>query len=325
MHGTLSKQTIGVVGSGSEEHEDHARAVGEILADLGVNLLTGGGRGVMTAVSRAFTQRRGRRGICIGIIPCASEADRVTPKPGYPNEFVELAVYTHLPYSGPQGTHDLSRNHINILSCVAVIALPGELGTAAEVSLAIRYNRPVIAFSRDPGMVRHFPPSVRRVTSIDDVREFLRAHIDDYDFIAPGDVREWRAYHDIRRRVLFEARGQFGVYDDTRPEETASGHHPRLLLHRGDPVGVIRIDIEGTTAIFRRVAVRADAQRLGHGRALLSLAQRFAQAEGCSRLLSHVALDAVGFYRKCGFASEHEDGGEPSGRESVVMTKRLQP
>ena len=78
--------------------------LGETLADLGVNLLTGGGGGVMTSVSRAFTRRPNRRGICIGIIPCASESDRATPRDGYPNEFVELAIYTHLPYSGAQGT-----------------------------------------------------------------------------------------------------------------------------------------------------------------------------------------------------------------------------
>jgi GNAT superfamily N-acetyltransferase len=138
-------------------------------------------------------------------------------------------------------------------------------------------------------------------------------------------VAEWRAYHDIRRSVLFEARGQFGVYNEAHPDDRASGHHPRLLLHRGDPVGVIRVDIEGTTAILRRVAVRSDAQRLGHGRVLLSLAQRFAQAEGCSRLLSYVAREAVGFYRKCGFASDHEVGDEPSGDQSVFMTKRIQP
>jgi uncharacterized protein (TIGR00725 family) len=321
----VSNQTVGVVGSGSVEHEDHARAVGELLADLGVNLLTGGGQGVMAAVSRAFTQSVRRRGICIGIIPCAGETDRTERKRDYPNKFVELPIYTHLPYSGHQGTHDLSRNHINILSCVALIALPGEHGTAAEVSLAIRYNRPVIAFARNPGLVRHFPSSVRRVARIEDVSDFLGTHVDPYDFIAPSDVAEWRAYHDIRRRVLFEERGQFGVYDDTRPDETAPGHHSRLLLHRGDPVGVVRVDVEGTTAILRRVAVRSDAQRLGHGRALLSLAQRFARAEGCSRLLSHVAPDAVGFYRKCGFVREHEGGDDPDGREPVVMTKSLQP
>jgi uncharacterized protein (TIGR00725 family) len=153
--------------------------VGEALADLGVNLLTGGGRGVMTAVSRAFTQRPRTRGICIGIIPCESEADRVTPKAGYPNEFVELAIYTHLPYSGQQGMHDLSRNHINVLSCVAIIALPGELGTASEVSLAMRYGRPLVAYSPIPAMVQHYPQSVRRVDRIDDVKEFLRTYLSD--------------------------------------------------------------------------------------------------------------------------------------------------
>jgi uncharacterized protein (TIGR00725 family) len=174
---TLAKYTVGVVGSGRSEHEESARAVGEALADLGVNLLTGGGAGVMNAVSRAFTLHTPRRGICIGIIPCASEADRATPKPGYPNHFVELAIYTHLPFSGRQGTHDLSRNHINILSCAAVVALPGEDGTAAEVSLALRYGRPIVAFSLNPSLVEHFPPTVQRVTDIDDVKAFLRTYL----------------------------------------------------------------------------------------------------------------------------------------------------
>jgi uncharacterized protein (TIGR00725 family) len=171
---TLAKHTVGVVGSGHSEHEESARAVGEALADLGVNLLTGGGAGVMNAVSRAFTRHTRRRGICIGIIPCASEADRATPKPGYPNNFVELALHTHLPFSGLQGTHDLSRNHINILSCAAIVALPGEDGTAAEVSLALKYGRPIVAFSPNPSLVEHFPPGVKRVADIDDVKAFLR-------------------------------------------------------------------------------------------------------------------------------------------------------
>ena len=78
MPSLLSNQTVGVIGSGTFEHGEYAHAVGELLADLGVNLLTGGGRGVMTAVSRAFTQRPRTRGICIGIIPCESETDRAT-------------------------------------------------------------------------------------------------------------------------------------------------------------------------------------------------------------------------------------------------------
>ena len=178
MRPALSMQTVGVVGSGTLEHADEARPVGELLADLGVNLLTGGGSGVMRAVSRAFIQRGGGRGICIGIIPCTSEADRSTPKPGYPNEFVELAIYTHLPYSGQQGTDDLSRNHINVLSCAAIVALPGEHGTAAEVSLAVRYGKPVIAYSGRSSLVRHFPEPVRRVESIGEVETFLRQQLE---------------------------------------------------------------------------------------------------------------------------------------------------
>ena len=177
MPPTLARKTVGVMGSGTNEHEEHARAIGELLADLGVNLLTGGGRGVMRSVSRAFTRHPGRTGICIGIIPCESESHRDAPKAGYPNEFVELAIYTHLPYSGAQGTHDLSRNHINVLSSVAVVALPGEEGTASEVSLALRYRKPVIAYSHIPGLLDRLPQSVRRVDRVDLVREFLRPYV----------------------------------------------------------------------------------------------------------------------------------------------------
>jgi len=177
MPAILSKQTVGVIGSGTSEHESTSHAVGELLADLGVNLLTGGGRGVMTAVGRAFTQHQRKRGISIGIIPCESETDRVTPRAGYPNEYVELAIYTHLPLSGDQGTHDLSRNHVNVLSCVAIIALPGEAGTVSEIELAIRYGRPLIAYSPDSSLVKHFPPSVRRAGNINDVKDFLRTQL----------------------------------------------------------------------------------------------------------------------------------------------------
>src|ERR1041385_4373452 len=121
MNAVLADKTVGVLGSGVDEHEALAREVGELLAQRGVNLLTGGGRGVMRSVSRAFTQASRTCGICIGIIPCFSDRERARPKDGYPNEFVELAIYTHLPLSAERGTEDLSRNHINVLSCTALI------------------------------------------------------------------------------------------------------------------------------------------------------------------------------------------------------------
>jgi GNAT superfamily N-acetyltransferase len=145
--------------------------------------------------------------------------------------------------------------------------------------------------------------------------------MEDHELVTPIDPADWRAYHDIRRRVLFESRGQFGVYDENRPDERAPGKYPKLLLYRRDPVGVVRIDIDATTAIFRRVAIRADVQRLGHGRVLLMLARRFAEESGCVKLASYVAPDAVEFYQRCGFAI-----GSPSAQNEhgpVYMVKSL--
>ena len=173
----VARQTVGVMGSGTDEHDSLARKIGELLASLGVNLLTGGGPGVMTSVSRAFVQARGPRGVCIGIIPCFSESERTRPKDGYPNPYVELPIFTHLPYSGPRGKDDLSRNHINVLTSAAVIALPGEAGTASEVSLAVDYRKPVIAYSPEMHLVEHFSRSVARATTLREVEEFLALHL----------------------------------------------------------------------------------------------------------------------------------------------------
>jgi uncharacterized protein (TIGR00725 family) len=177
MDAIVANQTVGVIGSGTDEHDALGLEIGELLATFGVNLLTGGGGGVMTSVSRAFVQASRRRGICIGIIPCFSESERWRPKDGYPNPYVELSIYTHLPYSGPRGKDDLSRNHINILSSVAVIALPGEQGTASEVSLAVDYKKPVIAYSPQKHLVEHFSKSVSRATTLREVEEFLGRHV----------------------------------------------------------------------------------------------------------------------------------------------------
>ena len=76
MSSIVASRTVGVIGSGTDEHTTLAEQIGMLLARLGVNLLTGGGRGVMTAVSRAYARTERERGICIGVLPCASEADR---------------------------------------------------------------------------------------------------------------------------------------------------------------------------------------------------------------------------------------------------------
>ena len=95
----------------------------------------------MTSVAEAFAAVPGRAGLVVGIIPCSS-GDAAVPKRGYPNPFVELAIMTHLPLSGADGTDDRSRNHINVLTSDVLVALPGGAGTGSEVALAVRYGRP---------------------------------------------------------------------------------------------------------------------------------------------------------------------------------------
>jgi SLOG-like protein len=90
---------------------------------------------------------------------------------------VELAIYTHLPYSGDRGKERLSRNHINVLSCDAIVALPGGAGTASEVSLAVQYRKPIIVFSSDEARVGHFSPDAPRAVTLNDVARFLDKHL----------------------------------------------------------------------------------------------------------------------------------------------------
>lgn len=175
----LAATTVGVMGSGVDEHEGLAEPLGRLLASLSVNLLTGGGEGVMRAVARSYCRARREAGISIGVVPCESVGERSRPPAGYPNEFVELPILTHLPHTGARGADDLSRNHINILTPAVIIALPGGAGTASEVDLALRYRRPVAIYCPDAEQVRDFPPAVRRLSTLDQVCEFVAGHIRD--------------------------------------------------------------------------------------------------------------------------------------------------
>jgi GNAT superfamily N-acetyltransferase len=147
--------------------------------------------------------------------------------------------------------------------------------------------------------------------------------MDAHTLVTPATPSEWESFHRIRREVLFEARGRFGVYNAEHPDDRAPNNHPKLLVHMGEHVGVVRIDIAGPVAGLRRVAIRADVQRRGHGRALLRLAERFARDAGCTQLVSRVAPDAVGFYQRFGFIVAEDGANGQTGRESVLMTKQL--
>jgi len=112
----------------------------------------------------------------------------------------------------------------------------------------------------------------------------------------------WRAYHFIRRHVLYELRGRVD-YDEGHPDEQAEGHMPLLFLWDGQPVGVARLDQERDTGTVRMVAVLPVHQRQGIGTAMMHALERFAEGRGIRHLHVHAAYDAAAFYEKLGWTT----------------------
>ncbi len=183
----LRPKTIGVMGSGKQPWPELAAPLGRALALAGFHLLTGGGQGVMTSVSEAFCAVPQRIGRSIGIVPTEAvggtdggdDGQTGVPGtfravPGYPNPFVEVPILSPLPRhlpDAPPGT--LSRNHINVLSSDAIVALPGNHGTRNEVGLAVHYGKPVILFGQSEYFA-DMPAWLVRTVSLDTVMDFVR-------------------------------------------------------------------------------------------------------------------------------------------------------
>ena len=146
----------------------------------------------MAAVSKSFSDTPNRQGLVIGILPCdeslkkprdgyptskdgypTPQDEHPTLKDGYPNQWVEIPVRTHLPLSGERGTEPMSRNHINVLTSDVIVALSGDAGTLSEVRLAVRYERPVIAFVESDQEIPGLPDSVPISSTLEDVRTFV--------------------------------------------------------------------------------------------------------------------------------------------------------
>lgn len=166
------RKVIGVMGSGQQEHRELVVPLARWIAEHGFDLLTGAGSGVMRAAAEAFIAVEGRRGISIGIVPGEVVEGDYRPRTGYPNPGIELPVYTHLPLSGEQGRDPMSRNHINVLTAHALVALPGGPGTASEATLALLYDKPLILYG-PPDAFRRFPAGLERTPSLERVCDFL--------------------------------------------------------------------------------------------------------------------------------------------------------
>lgn len=178
---------VGVMGSGTEEHRARSEPLGRWLAEMGAHLLTGGGGGVMAAVSEAFASVAERRGSVIGVLP--SDADRDRAKSGYPNGWVEIPIRTHLPLTGDRGLEPMSRNHINVMSSDVLVALPGGPGTGSEVALALRYGRPIVAFLDHREQIPGLAVEVPVARNLADVRRFIEGALAGRGRDARGSMR----------------------------------------------------------------------------------------------------------------------------------------
>ncbi|MBN2515762.1 MAG: TIGR00725 family protein [Deltaproteobacteria bacterium] len=145
---------IGIMGSHKNDSPavKEAYALGEAVAHRGYVLLTGGGGGVMKAASEGA---HCSGGLVIAILP----SEKKRPLKGYPNEFVDIPIYT--------GMYD-ARNIINAKTPDIIIALDGSAGTLSEIAIALKSGTPVIGL--------HCP----RIDLVDD----------DYEFISVDTVNE---------------------------------------------------------------------------------------------------------------------------------------
>ena len=78
----MRRRVVAVIGSG-QTADPACVEIGQLIASLGVDLLTGGGRGVMEEVSRAFFEVSPRDGVVVGIIPATVDPIEALERRGF--------------------------------------------------------------------------------------------------------------------------------------------------------------------------------------------------------------------------------------------------
>ena len=122
------KTIIGVMGAGenaTKANVNNAYQLGQLIAQQGWILLTGGrNTGVMDSASQGA---KAAGGLTIGILP-GKDTEGVSSA-------VDIAIVTDM---------GNARNNINVLTCDAIIACGMGMGTASEISLALKNGKEVI-------------------------------------------------------------------------------------------------------------------------------------------------------------------------------------
>jgi uncharacterized protein (TIGR00725 family) len=146
---------VAVIGGtdASPSVEADAEAVGRLLAEAGVIVVTGGRDGVAAAASRGAMEAGG---LTVGILP-GRDRDEA-------NAWVRIAV--------PTGLGEM-RNALVVMDADAVIALPGAYGTLIEIAFALLANTKVV------GLGPWAPGEGVSILSADTPAEAVRLALDD--------------------------------------------------------------------------------------------------------------------------------------------------
>jgi len=131
---------------------------------------------------------------------------------------------------------------------------------------------------------------------------------------------EWKIYHEIRKRILWVARGVVKEYAPLYPDEYLSENHPKILISDNEISGTIRIDLNVSSkeAIYRKVAIIEIKQRKRLGRVLMGKAEYYAIKNGCNQFTVYASLDAVEFYRKIGYVVDSDSTENDPGNIKMI-------
>lgn len=137
---------------------------------------------------------------------------------------------------------------------------------------------------------------------------------------------DWKIYHEIREKDLFEYYGLHGVYDKNLPAEYLKSNYSLLFLRNNIPIGTCRIDTNNKKeGILRLVVIKKNKRGLGYGRKLNSLIENYAKKRGFEKLLVNAKEEAADYYLKMGWRPYQWDKDELVGiaEGSIQMEKIL--
>jgi GNAT superfamily N-acetyltransferase len=136
--------------------------------------------------------------------------------------------------------------------------------------------------------------------------------------------QDWAAYHAIRRDAIFALLLPGQTYDENDNDEFKPGNLPHVLLHDGEVVGSVRIDlIDDKQAGLRLIGIRRDRQQQGHGTALLRHAEEVARGFGRREVVINAHPTSLIFYLANGYREGNWRDRGPVAAGLIRVGKRL--